>query len=83
MVYIYIYNNVCYLCILLGLRVEDTDVPASCASRTLGIQIAQCRYYLQTLGPNVGIIHILGSLGGVHHLKPRLLSDSKVGTVDH
>ena len=28
----------------------------------LGIQIAQCRYYLQTLGPNVGIICILGSL---------------------
>ena len=31
---------------------------------TLGIQIAQCRYYLQTLGPNVGgIFCILGSLG--------------------
>ena len=31
--------------------------------RFLGIQIAQCRQYLQTLGPNVGIICILGSLG--------------------
>ena len=30
---------------------------------SLGILIAQCRYYLQTLGPNVGIICILGSLG--------------------
>ena len=29
----------------------------------LGIQIAQCRQYLHTLGPNVGIICILGSLG--------------------
>ena len=30
---------------------------------SLGIQIAQCRYYLQPLGPNVGIICILGPLG--------------------
>ena len=28
-----------------------------------GIQVAQCRYYLQTLGPNVCIIYVLGSLG--------------------
>ena len=25
--------------------------------------MAQCRYYLQTLGPNVGIVYIIGSLG--------------------
>ena len=30
---------------------------------TPGIQIAQCSYYSQTLGPNVGIIYIPGSLG--------------------
>ena len=30
---------------------------------TLAIQIAQGRYDLQTLGPNVGSICILGSLG--------------------
>ena len=30
---------------------------------TLGIQIAKCREYSQTLGTDVGIICILGSLG--------------------
>ena len=30
---------------------------------TLGLQIAQSRSYLYTLGPEVGIIHILGALG--------------------
>ena len=30
---------------------------------TPGIQIAQCRSYLQTLGPNVGNICVHGSLG--------------------
>ena len=35
----------------------------------LGIQIAQCRSYLQTLGPNVGIICIHGSLGFMFFLR--------------
>ena len=35
----------------------------NCSNRTLGIQIAQCRQYSQTVGPNVGIISVLGSLG--------------------
>ena len=30
---------------------------------TLGLQIAQSRSYLYTLGPKVGIIYILGALG--------------------
>ena len=30
---------------------------------TLGLQIAQSRYYLQTLDPKVGTICILGALG--------------------
>ena len=34
-------------------------------SSPLGIQIAQCRQFLQILGPNVGIIYIHGSLGVV------------------
>ena len=29
----------------------------------IGLQIAQCRYYLQTLGPNVGIIYRHGAPG--------------------
>ena len=29
----------------------------------IGIQIAQCRSYLQTLGPNVGTIYRHGALG--------------------
>ena len=33
------------------------------SSWILGIQMAQCRSYLQILGPNVGIVCILGSLG--------------------
>ena len=30
---------------------------------TLGLQKAQSRYYLQTLGPQLGIICILGAMG--------------------
>ena len=33
------------------------------AGLTLGIQTAQCRYYSQTTGPNVGILCRLGSQG--------------------
>ena len=52
-----------------NLQMKPLD-PTAAASPTntvsnlsLGIQIAQCRQYLQTLGFNVGIICILGSLG--------------------
>ena len=36
---------------------------------TLGLQIAQSRSYLYTLGPKVGIICILGALGSVVYLR--------------
>ena len=44
-------------------RLQEQGPRADEPCHTLGIQIAQCRYYLQTLWPNVGIICILGSLG--------------------
>ena len=37
---------------------------------TLGIQIAQSRQYLHTLGPKVGIIYILGPEGISGHSDP-------------
>ena len=37
--------------------------PKSPSTQTMGLQIAQSRSYLYTLGPKVGIIHVLGALG--------------------
>ena len=47
----------------MGLRM---GLPMACYGglfQTLGLQIAQSRSYLHTLGPKVGIIYIHGALG--------------------
>ena len=41
---------------------------------SLGLQIAQSRSYLYTLGPQVGIMYILGALGYMSRSGPDLLS---------
>ena len=50
---------------------------AAC-SLSLGLQIVQSRYYLQTLDPKVGTICILGALGFVSMQTGRLGSGSKL-----
>ena len=42
----------------------DKETETRVLQACIGIQLAQCRYYVQTLGPNVGISCVLGSLGG-------------------
>ena len=46
---------------------SSDQVPSTSKSKTteaipLGLQIAQSRSYSHTLGPKVGIVHILGAL---------------------
>ena len=44
-------------------RPQNPESKALHFDRTLGLQIAQSRYYVQTLDPKVGTVCILGALG--------------------
>ena len=45
--------------------IQEASGTAYHSSISLGLQIAQSRSYLYTLGPKVGSIYILGALGYV------------------
>ena len=59
----------------VGVRSRSRSTEAEAIVVSLGLHIAQSRYYLQTLDPEVGNICILEALGYVeaHSLRRRLL----------
>ena len=71
--YVYTYIHMCIdtaytTCTKMHITHPYTAHPASlpslhASSLSLGLQIAQSRYYLQTLDPKAGTICILGALG--------------------